>query len=464
MVMKKENLPSINRTATLVKFIKDLSFERLPKDVIEMTKLLILDLIGVGLFSSKKDSSKIISRFAEASGSQGMCTLFAHSYKTSPQYAALVNATMAHGFEFDDTHDPSVTHPGAVVIPTALALGEKQHIHGKYFITSVVSGYEVMGRVGMAVGPTLIERGFHPTSANGPFGAIATAGKILNLNEKQYLNGFGIVGSMASGICEFSQDEEGTMVKRLHAGMAAENGVSAALLAKRGFTGPSKVLDGKFGYCRVFSSSPTLEKIDGHLGEDFVIRHISIKPYACCRLFHATLDAIKMMKESKKINPKKIKKISVGGPKISVAQHMVYEPKSIMAAQYSLPFITAMGMLRDIEDPNVFNDKLIKNKEILDFARKVTGFEDQELENVFPEKFASKVIVEHAGGTNEEMVVYDSRGTPVKRLTKEEMVMKFNKITKGCFNEKRLKAIVENVLEIENLEDISTLTNLLGGK
>ncbi|MBM4322300.1 MAG: MmgE/PrpD family protein [Deltaproteobacteria bacterium] len=462
--MKKEGNGNINRTARLVKFIKDLRFEKLPKDVVELTKLLILDLIGVGLFSSIKDSSKIISRFAKESGSQGVCTVFAHSYKTSPQYAALVNATMGHGFEFDDTHDPSVTHPGAVVIPAALALGEKQHINGKHFITSVVAGYEVMGRVGMAVGPMLIERGFHPTSANGPFGAIAAAGKILNLNEKQYLNGFGIVGSMASGIVEFSQDEEGTMIKRLHAGMAAENGVSAALLAKKGFTGPSRVLDGKFGYCRVFSISPVLEKIDGHLGEDFIIRHISVKPYACCRLFHSTLDAIKVMKESKKFNTKQIKTISVGGPKISVAQHMVYEPKSIMAAQYSLPFITAIGMLKDVEDPNVFHDKLIRNKEILGFAKKVSGFEDQELESVFPEKFASKVIIEHVDGTKEEMVVYDSRGTPVKRLTEEEMVIKFKKITKGCFNEKKLKTILEKVMVIEELKDISTLTELLGRK
>jgi len=348
------------------------------------------------------------------------------------------------------------------VIPTALVLGEREKVDGKHFVASVAAGYEVMGRVGMAVGPTLIERGFHPTSANGPFGSIASAGKILNLNEKQYINGFGIVGSMASGILEFSQDEKGTMIKRLHAGIAASNGVAAALLAKRGFTGPSRVLDGVFGFCRVFSNSPDLKKLDSHLGEDYVIRHISIKPYACCRLFHPTLDAIKALKEEKKIDARKIRKISIGGPKISVTQHMVYEPKSIMAAQDSLPFIVALGMLRDVENPNIFDESILNDREVLDFAKRVSRFEDLEMEKLFSEKFASKVIVEMQTGYQEEKVVYDSRGTPVRRMTEEEMIDKFRKITKDVLEERRANTLIERVIDIQEIGDISELASMLG--
>lgn len=280
--MEKADFQSKNRTAELAKFVMGISFEKLPKDVIDTTKLLILDLIGVGILGSTKEASRIIVEFVKDSGCRGESTVFGHQLKTSPQFAAMANGTIGHGFELDDTHDPSVSHPGAVVIPAALALGERQRISGKNFLTAVVVGYEVMGRVGMAAGPTLIGRGFHPTSANGPFGAVAAAAKILGLSEQQSLRGFGIVGSMASGILEFSQDDEGTMIKRLHAGMAAGNGVAAALLAGKGFTGPSRALDGTFGYCKVFSNSPDLSRLDGHLGEDFVIRHISVKPYACC--------------------------------------------------------------------------------------------------------------------------------------------------------------------------------------
>jgi 2-methylcitrate dehydratase PrpD len=452
--MKKDVEP-INRTAELVRFLVDLSFEKLPKDVIDITKWLILDLIGVGLFSSSKQWSKIITEFVKESGSRGESTVFANSFKASPQYAALANSAMGHGFELDDTHDPSVSHPGAVVIPTALALGEKQKIDGKSCITSIVAGYEVMGRVGMAAGPSLIERGFHPTSA---------CGKILNLSEKQYLNGFGIVGSMASGILQFSQDEEGNMIKRLHAGMAGENGISAALLASKGFTGPSQVLDGVFGYCKVFSDSPDMGKIDGHLGQDFVIRHISLKPYACCRLFHSTLDAIRTIKEDRKVDPRKIRKISIGGPKIAVTQHMIYVPKSIMAVQYSLPVMVAIGMLRDAEDPNIFDEKVLEDREILDFAMMVSSFEDLEMEKVFPGKFASRVIVELDDGFKLEKVVYDSRGTPEKRLSQEEMLAKFKKITGNVFDKERLYEIVRKVMMIEEIKDISEFTALLGGR
>lgn len=168
------------------------------------------------------------------------------------------------------------------------------------------------------------------------------------------------------------------------------------------------------------------------------------------------------MKEDGKIDPRKTRKISIGGPRISVVQHMVYEPRLIMAAQYSLPFIIALGMLADIEDPNIFDEKILKDREVLDFAKKVFGFEDEEMERVFPEKFASKVIVELVDGSREERVVYDSQGTPANRMTEDEMIRKFKKITQNIFDDKRLDAILEKVMKIEKMDDISELATLLG--
>ncbi|MFH1087879.1 MAG: MmgE/PrpD family protein, partial [Chloroflexota bacterium] len=242
----------MNETRKLVEFIVGVNYESLPASVVEMAKLCILDTVGVGLFGSQTKWANVVAGLATRARCQGDSALWGHDMRTAPEYAALVNGTGAHGIEMDDRKPPYDAHTGAIVIPTALAAAESGGIDGKKFITSVVVGYESAYRVGKAV-PKQLERGIHAPAHKGIWGATAAASKALGLDVERSLNAFGIAGYMASGLWEFSQDPQRATVKRLHGGWPAHSGVMAALLARDGLTGPATVLEGKYGYCRVYA-------------------------------------------------------------------------------------------------------------------------------------------------------------------------------------------------------------------
>ncbi len=240
----------MNETRVLADFVVNTNYEDLPEDVREQAKACIIDYLGSALYCSETESTQIVCDFVKAAECKPISSIVGHDWKTSPPYAALVNGTMGHGFELDDFHGKSFLHPGTVVIPSALAMGEQQGVDGKKVLTAVVLGYEIMIRIGLAVGISHNFRGFHPTGTTGPFGSAAAAGKVLGLDRNRLLDAFGSAGSLSSGIKEFAVT--GSMIKRYHAGKASESGIVTALLAKCGFTGPASVLEGKFGFLQAF--------------------------------------------------------------------------------------------------------------------------------------------------------------------------------------------------------------------
>lgn len=446
-------------TFKIAEHVFSTNIENLPSEVRNKAKEVLLDYLGVTLYGGQKPWSKMVLDYVRERKGTPQSTVIGTALKADCASAALANGSMAHGFEIDDTHDPSVSHPGAVVISAALALGEKENAVGKEVLTAIVHGYEVMARVGMAVGSSLIERGFHPTSSLGPFGAAAAAGKVLGLDREKQQNCLSLAGSFSSGLMEFSQDSAGNMVKRLHAGKAAENGIEAACLAQRGFTGPRKVLEGKYGFCRVFSETPEMEKLTKDLGEDYQIMHLSVKPYACCRLFHSLIDAVLEIKRKEGVSAElgEIEKITVYGPSIMITQHLVYRPASIMAAQYSLPYVAAVAVCRDPGDPNLFSEENLYNRELLEMASRVDAEIDMNLDRQFPKKFGSAVQVEFKDGRKCYQEMLDSRGTPSRPLSGEEMEAKFLALTDRILSTAAQKKVIEKVNGLEELEDITAL-------
>ena len=447
----------MEETKKLAQFISELSYDDFPGDVIARAKESLMDYVGACLFSSEMEWSRIVIDFVNRLKSTEEATIIARKEKTSTPLAALANGTMGHGFELDDVHDQSLTHPGAVVIPAAMAIGEREGIDGKLFITSIVLGYEVMARVGMVMGSSHILRGFHPTATNGTIASAAVAAKILRLNREQILNALGVAGSFASGLMEFSQS--GGMIKRVHAGYAAQNGINAALLAQGGLTGPSTVLEGKYGYFKAFSDKYDLKDIvpDKH---DYQIKHISLKPYACCRMLHSVIDAIKFIQGSHHLPIPAIKTIDIGGNEKLVTQHEIYEPESIMSAQYSLPFVSSLALMRNIDDPGIFNDEILKDREILAMCKKVRSFKDPEIDRVFPEKFGAKVILNLENGQKVEKTILNPKGHPENPLSSEEVRRKFGDLSKNVLTPTQIERILDHVSHLEKLENILTLSKL----
>lgn len=222
-------------TRDLARFAAELTFEKIPPPVVEHIKLCLLDTFGCGLFGSTLPWSKIVADFARDLGGKRESTVWGRNFKVSAPNAALANGTAVHSFELDDLHKTSIVHPGSIAVSPALAMAE--HIggcNGKEFLTAVIAGYEVAIRVGMSVGTSHLERGYHPTGTNGTFGAGAAAGRILGLNADKMTEDLGIAGTQAAGLMAAQYS---AMVKRMHAGRAAQSGVYGALLAQKGLTG-----------------------------------------------------------------------------------------------------------------------------------------------------------------------------------------------------------------------------------
>lgn len=243
-------------TSALADFTAGLAFDHIPSKVIDHLKICMLDTFGCGLFGSTLPWSSIlmdtINDFEHNEGQK--VTIWGTPYKMSAPNAALINGTMVHGFELDDLHKRSIVHPGSVATTAAFAAAEhKGKVNGPELLTAVVAGYEVGARVGMCMGVSHLRQGWHPTGTHGTFAAAAAAGKILALNQQQMIHALGIAGSQAAGLMAAQYS---SMVKRFHAGRAAQSGVYAALLAQRGFTGISNIFESDYGgYCTALAEN-----------------------------------------------------------------------------------------------------------------------------------------------------------------------------------------------------------------
>jgi len=362
----------MNPTQRLARFANDLSYRQIPAQVVERAKACMLDTLAVSLYGSTKPWSKIVSEFVRGSGLPGRSTVLGMNWKAQAAQATLANGVMAHAFELDNVRQPGAgVHPGATAFLPALAMAEEKKSDGKALLSAFVAACEVMSRIGVAAGNSLERRGFHAPGLTGTFGAAVAAGRLLGLNDAKMVNALGIAGSYSGGLIEFSRCREGAMIKRLHLGKAAEGGVTAALLASRGFAGPESVLEGKFGFCQTYSDSPKLEYLTHRLGREFESMNICIKRCACHINAHAPIEALEKLRAEFNFNPADIREIMVGGIEKLVTHHANYQPKDLMMAQYSIPFCVALSLYFDPTDPESFDERKLKDKNILAMMRKV---------------------------------------------------------------------------------------------
>ena len=236
-------------TATLAAYVADLKYDDIPPEVLDRAKVLTLDFLGSAIRARREAEStpSVVKMLAALKlDSAGEATVFGDSRTWTPAVAALLNGTMGHSLDFDDTHADSSLHPSAPVVPAAFAVGEMVGASGREVLTAIVAGYEVCCRLGNALDPTShYARGFHPTATAGTYGAAAAAGKLFGLSEQQLIYAFGVSGSQAAGSLQFLVN--GAWNKRYQVGASAMNGVIAATLAKNDFVGAIESVEGKHG-------------------------------------------------------------------------------------------------------------------------------------------------------------------------------------------------------------------------
>src|SRR5215469_18402139 len=295
----------------LVKFLHGISPLKLPTEVLDRARYFLVDYLAVAIRGSREESARCVQRMIKRTGASGRATVIGTSIRTLPALAALANGTASHGIEQDDTHSGGSIHLGTTMYSVALALAEVMpETSQERFLAAVVAGYEAAARIAMAVQPKEhYALGFHPTQTCGVFGAAVTASKLLGLTAEQMLSAVGIAGSMPAGSMEFLA--EGAWTKRIHPGLAAQNGIHAALLAAEGLSGPSRVLEGRDGFLHGYSRKSVPERLTDRLGESFEILHTAVKPHACCRYMQGPIDAILEILSEHKVDAQQIKNIEI---------------------------------------------------------------------------------------------------------------------------------------------------------
>jgi len=453
-------------TKELVKFCSALKYNELPPDVVDRVKYYGLDFLGVIARGSQEESSKVMYRFLKDLGivNEGGVVI-GTKMKTSFQYSALANGTAAHALELDDVNNEASLHPGVVIFPAAIAACEMANKGGREFIEGVVLGYEVMIRMGKALGPKEhYSRGFHPTGTCGTFGATATVAKILGLSEQQMLNAIGLAGSQAAGSMEFLA--QGAWSKRMHPGWAAHNGIIACLLAKNGFTGPSSIIEGRFGFLHAYSDSADPEKVINGLGDDFEILKCSIKPHACCRYMQSSIDAILKIIKENKIKPNDIEKITLGILQagysiIASPMDSKRNPQTVYEAQFSMPFGAAVAILFGKASLDEFTQEKLFLPEVKNLMEKVYCVKDPELDKVYPKHWPATAEIKTKNSQVFSIRLEYPKGDPENPLTWDELIEKFRGLASAIYSKTRREKIIEQVKNLDNIENIKIWASIL---
>jgi len=442
-------------TREIVQLCNDLSFDNLNPDVKERVKYLLLDYLGVAIRGSRTESSEPVHRFLSTRlDSVNGVPVAATELQVDAPYAALALGTAAHSLELDDVVNAASLHPGVSVMSAALAAGYMSDCSGQELMEGIVAGYEVTVKLGIALNPAAhYARGFHPTGTCGTLGAAVAAAKILKLDQTGISNALGIAGSQAAGSMEFLSD--GAFTKRFHGGWSAHSGLVAALLAKEGFTGPATVIEGKFGFLHAYSPASDATKVLADWGTPYEIMNTSIKPHACCRYKQGAIDCILKIIEDNGLLPEAINNVEISilkaGFALVVEPHeMKLNPKSIVDAQFSMPFGAAVAII----EKNAFLDQYcmrnIESDNIKKMMSRIHCVEDPQIEKDFPRKWPAKVKLTTKEGQTYHAQVEYPKGDPENPLSWEEIIHKFMNLTLPVFNHDKCSAIIEFVRNLEN--------------
>ena len=442
-------------TRAIAEFVSGLRYDDIPGEVIARIKLLILDSLGCALYGSALEWSRILRATLGAIDKTDGCRVWGTAERLSAPHAALVNGTLIQSFELDDVHRQGVLHVGAVTLPPIIAAAElRSGLTGRDFLRAAVAGYEIGPRVGKCMGPQHIGQGWHSGATVGVFSAASGASAALGLTADQTVHALGIAGTQSAGLMAA---QYGAMVKRMHAGRAAQSGLYAALLAQNGFTGIVDVFESPYGgFCTTFSRSTDrfdLSQLSSELGRQWESLRVSLKFYACVGSNHTTLDAIRMMQTRKPFGPEAVDEIVVHGSHVTV-EHVgwPYEPQGLTSAQLNLPFCVATLLLEGDVFVDQFDEDVVENQARIALSRKVRVEHDPAItERGSNFRHMVRVDMKLKDGTRLQETVEAQRGSEKRFASEADIVGKFMKLATHTVGREQANRIVELVLGADKL-------------
>lgn len=444
-------------TKELASFAANLRYEDIPDSCIQVTKQCVQDNVGVCIFGATTPWTKIVIDYAQRIGGGGKATILgSKGPKVHASFAALANGASSHAFEMDSVRVPSTgIHPGASAVPPAMAVAEEIGSSGKDVITAFVAGMEVMTRVGLATHHTSETKGFHAPGLTGTIGSTAVAGSLLGLDEKQMANALGVAGSLCSGLMEFTKAGNGAMVKRLHIGRAAENGVVAANLAADGFEGPDTVLEGEFGYMNAYAIDPDLDEISKDLGS---VWHTDTVGYKRCAIHggaQAPVQALEELRDECGFAPEDIEAMTYGTSVKICSNHNIQEPVDLVGVQFGVPFAIAMSAYRDVTDPYQVYSTDPFDEKIRDLSRRTTMEVDDETKKPGA-AWRCRLDVKLKNGKEHQKIIPWFKGSPQAPMSADEHDRKFRLAT-AQEDESAREGLLSRIKDLESQADMAAL-------
>jgi aconitate decarboxylase len=449
----------------IAEFVSGLTYEQIPGEVRERIKLLILDALGCGIYGAATEWCRILCGSLEALDASRTTTIWGTGKKLSSPHAALVNGTQVQGFELDDVHRTAVLHVGAVTLPALIAAAESHvELSGRDFLTAAVAGYEIGPRVGLCMGQEHIGQGWHSGATVGVFSAVAGAARALSLDAGATVHALGIAGTQSSGLMAA---QYGAMVKRMHAGRAAQSGLYAALLAGAGFTGIVDVFEAPYGgFCTTFSRSKdrfNLAALSDGLGERFETMRIALKFYSCVGSNHTTLDALRDIAKRRPFKPDDVEGIIVHASQVTVDHAgWPYRPEGLTAAQLNLPFCVATLLLEGDVFVDEFKPDCVHDAARIALSQRVKVLHDPAITALgAAHRHKVRVEVHFRDGSIERETREAARGSEHAFASEADIVGKFRKLTRDVMAAKQQDGLIEAVMRLDKSPDSRTLIGLL---
>jgi 2-methylcitrate dehydratase PrpD len=443
-------------TATLASFVHDLSYAELPREVVLRAEDLFLDWIGSALAGKDSRPVAALAHFAEMMGPATGCSeMLPLRRRSSPYFAALVNAAASHVVEQDDVHNGSVFHPATVVFPAALATAQQLGSSGEAFIAASVAGYEVGIRVGEALGRSHYKV-FHTTGTAGTLAAAAAVAKLLQLDSAKTLHAIGSAGTQAAGLWEFLRDAADS--KQLHTAKAAVDGLLAAYIARDGFTGASRIVEGKQGMMAGMSRDGDASKLGDRLGERWALLETSFKFHASCRHTHPAADAL--LEIAKRFEPEQIARVRahVHQPAIDVLGP-AEAAQNVHQSKFSMGFVLALIAVRKRASIVDFTEAALADPQLRAFQKKVEMVYDPEIDAAYPARWIGLVEVETRDGQRLTARVEVPKGDPGNTLSRAELEDKARRLAayrQGASGEE-IERIIQRVWMLPQQANLSGL-------
>jgi 2-methylcitrate dehydratase PrpD len=448
--------PAATATARLAEF---LVHAVVPAEARAAAAKAVLDTVGVTLAGAVEPASRIVLDVVSAEAT-GACVVLGTPVRTSAGGAALANGTAAHALDFDDMCFVSLAHPSAPLVPAALAAGELAQASGRAVLDAYVVGFEIEARLGRLMNPRHYERGWHCTSTLGTIGAAAAASRLLGLDAAAAGHALAIAASEASGL----KENFGTMVKPLHAGLAARNGVLAALLARGGMTAGARAIDGPQGFVHAMDGG------DGALGDaiadlgsrwEIVDTGITVKLYPSCAGTHPTIDAILELRRAHRFAGDDVDRIDVVVDSITPTILIYPRPVSGLEGKFSLPFCAAAAAVHGGVGIDTFEDAALADPGVQALMARVTMRADPSFDGRAPALTQARVAVHLRDGRTLRRDAHGARGYPERPASDEELASKFLACARRAVPESSAERALDFLRRMENVERIDALTAVL---